>query len=349
MKYFVIVVFLLLLNTMNFAQAPAHVAWQSQAGSLNSSLRGCSAVDAQVAWISGTNGKYARTLDGGKTWQADSVDGALDFRDVQAFDTNTAYLMSAGPGTRSRIYKTVNGGKAWTLQYTLQDSAGFLDGFAFWDESNGVVFGDPIAGRIFILTTNDTGKTWQRLGAENAPQVVEGEYAFAASGTSIVAQSKSRVWIGTGGKAARVFHSADRGKTWSVASTPIVSGASSAGIFSLAFRDEQHGIAVGGDYQKENEVLANVARTEDGGKTWILLPNQTVPYRSCVAYVPHEGKFLLVAVGPSGSNYSLDEGLTWTRISEVGYHTMSTGGSIASIWAAGAEGRVAKLEFKLAE
>ncbi len=348
MKQFTITACLLLLLKSSAAQT---LHWQSQSSGLNSSLRGCSAVDARVAWISGTNGKYARTIDGGKTWRADSVAEAsrLDFRDVQAFDANTAYLMSAGPGERSRIYKTTNGGKEWALQYTLHDSAGFLDGFAFWDENNGIVFGDPIAGRIFVLTTNDGGKTWLRLAPEHAPQVVEGEYAFAASGTSLVAQGKRRVWIGTGGKAARVFFAADRGKTWSVANTPMVSGAQSSGIFSLAFRDEKHGIAVGGDYQKENEVLANVARTEDGGKTWSLVPNQTVPYRSCVAYVPHEGKFLLIAVGPSGSNYSFDEGLTWTKIGDVGYHTMSTGGSIASVWASGAEGRVAKLEFKRAE
>ncbi|NUO78456.1 glycosyl hydrolase [candidate division KSB1 bacterium] len=322
--------------------------WQPQSSGLNSSLRGCSAVDANLAWISGTNGKYARTLDRGKTWLADSVAdaGALDFRDVQAFDASTAYLMSAGNGARSRIYKTTNSGKDWTLQFTMQDSAGFLDGFAFWDENNGIVFGDPIAGRVFILTTNDGGKTWQHLTTEHAPQVIEGEYAFAASGTSIVAHGKQHAWICTGGKAARVFHSADRGKTWSVASTPIVSGTQSSGIFSLAFRDEKHGIAVGGDYQKEKEVLANVARTSDGGKTWRLIANQTVPYRSCVAYVSHEGKFLLVAVGPSGSDYSLDEGLTWMKIGEVGYHTMSTGGTIESVWAAGAEGRVAKLEIK---
>lgn len=338
----------LVFVSRSFAQTATQLAWQTQQSGLNSPLRGCSAVNADVAWISGTKGKYARTIDGGKTWQADSVAGAstLDFRDVQAFSASTAYLMSAGNGAASRIYNTTNGGKAWTLQYTMPDSAGFLDGFAFWDEKNGIVFGDPIAGRLFILTTKDAGKTWQRLAPEHAPQVFEGEYAFAASGTSIVAHGKSHVWIGTGGNAARVFRSEDRGQTWTVASTPMVSGTESAGVFSLAFRDELHGLAVGGDYRKETEVLANVARTEDGGKTWTLIPNQTVAYRSCVTYVPYEGKFLLVAVGPSGANYSLDEGLTWMKVGDVGYHTMSTGGSIESIWAAGAEGRVAKLEIK---
>lgn len=341
----VVTSFFLLFVSLGFTQTSTPFVWQAQHSGLNSSLRGCSAVDAQVAWISGTNGKYARTLDGGKTWQADSIAGAgaLDFRDVEAFDANHVYLMSAGPGDRSRIYLTTDGGRSWTLQYTMPDSSGFLDGFAFWDKKNGIAFGDPIAGRIFILTTNDGGKTWRRLANENAPQVIEGEYAFAASGTSIVAQGKKHVWIGTGGNAARVFHSADRGKSWTVANTPMVSGTQSAGVFSLAFRDEKHGIAVGGDYRKEQEVLANVALTNDGGKTWTLAPHQTVAYRSCVAYVRHKGKLLLVAVGPSGADYSWDEGLTWEKISEEGYHTMSSGGTVNSIYAAGAAGKAAKL------
>lgn len=345
MSRYVVTSFFLLFVGLGFTQTSTPFAWQAQQSNLVSSLRGCSAVDAQIAWISGTNGKYARTLEGGKTWQADSIAGAgaLDFRDVQAFDANTAYLMSAGPGDRSRIYLTTDGGKHWTLQYTMPDSAGFLDGFAFWDKQHGIAFGDPIAGRLFILTTNDGGKTWRRLANENAPQVIEGEYAFAASGTSIVVHGKKHVWIGTGGNAARVFHSADRGNSWSVATTPMVSGTQSAGVFSLAFRDEKHGIAVGGDYRKEQEVLANVAITNDGGKTWTLVPNQTVAYRSCVAYVVHKGKLLLVAVGPSGADYSWDEGLTWKKISEEGYHTMSTGGTATSIYAAGAGGKVAKL------
>jgi photosystem II stability/assembly factor-like uncharacterized protein len=129
-----------------------------------------------------------------------------------------------------------------------------------------------------------------------------------------------------------------------------VSGAESSGIFSLAFRDENNGIAAGGDYRKETEALGNIARTTDGGLTWALIEESpTIPYRSCVAYVPNIGVPLWVTVGPSGSEYSIDDGATWKRIGEVGYHTMSFDGSLDAGWAAGAEGRLAKFVAKFSK
>lgn len=340
---------LLLFNVFAPALAQTDVHWQPQNSGLTASFRGLCAVSDNIVWVSGTRGSFARTVDGGATWQADSVAGAstLDFRDVHAIDASIAYLMSVGAGAHSRIYKTTDGGKSWQLLYTMQDSAGFFDSMAFWDAQNGIVLGDPIVGHLFILITSDAGKTWQRIPPQNLPPVLPGEYAFAASGTCIAVYGKSYVWIGTGGATARVFRSSDCGHTWSVATTPIVSGAESSGIFSLAFRDENNGIAVGGDYRKENDALGNIARTVDGGLTWTLIEESpTMPYRSCVAYVPNTGGGLWVTVGSSGSDYSIDDGTTWKRISEVGYHTMSFGGSSDAGWAAGAEGRIAKFVTK---
>ena len=88
----------------------------------------------QLAWASGTHGTYLRTTDGGNTWQPAQVPGAeaLDFRDVEAFSADLAYLLSAGPGDQSRIYKTTNAGKTWTLQFTNKNPKGFFDCMAFW-------------------------------------------------------------------------------------------------------------------------------------------------------------------------------------------------------------------------
>ncbi|MCI0699163.1 hypothetical protein L0337_45075 [candidate division KSB1 bacterium] len=343
----------ILLGMINLAKAqssePAsssyEIRWQEQKSGLTSSFRGLSAVDEKIAWVSGTKGSYARTIDGGQTWLADSVAGAanLDFRDVQAFEANLAYLMSAGPGELSRIYKTSDGGKNWQLQHTNKIPEGFFDGMAFWDADNGVLIGDPINGRLFIMLTSDGGKTWQSLPPESSPAVVEGEYGFAASGTGIAVHGKNQIWIATGGAVARVFYSSDRGKTWNVSNTPIVSGNQSSGIFSIAFRDSLHGAVVGGNYQQPNEAKGNAAITSDGGKTWELIKNPaTVDYRSCVAHVPNLSVPMLIAVGPSGSDYSVDVGRTWARFSNEGYHTLSFAGSTHVGWAAGADGRIAK-------
>lgn len=323
----------------------AGLSWQFQSSGLTSSLRGICAVSDRIAWVSGAQGGYARTLDGGQTWLADSVAGAtnLDFRDVQAFGAERAILMSAGSGELSRIYTTADGGKNWQLKHSNKIAEGFFNGFAFWDEHNGILVGDPVHGQLFVMLTADGGSTWQPLPAASAPAVVQGEYGFAASGTNLAVHGKNHVWIATGGAIARVFHSNDRGKTWNVAVTPMVSGNASSGIFSIAFRDENHGVIVGGNYQEPNAAQANVAFTTDGGKTWELIKNPAaMEYRSCVAYLTPS---LLVAAGPSGSDYSNDGGLTWARFSAQGFHTLSFSASANTGWAAGAEGRVAKLVF----
>src|SRR5258706_13224783 len=87
--------------------------WTPQQSGTTARLRGVSAASSTVAWASGSGGTYARTTDGGASWQSSVMRGAsqLDFRDVQAVDANTAYLLSIGPGEASRIYKPTDGGR----------------------------------------------------------------------------------------------------------------------------------------------------------------------------------------------------------------------------------------------
>jgi photosystem II stability/assembly factor-like uncharacterized protein len=138
-----------------------------------------------------------------------------------------------------------------------------------------------------------------------------------------------------GANKARVFHSKDRGQHWEVSETPILAGVESAGIFSIAFRDKQQGMIVGGDYRKPDDTGATAAITADGGKTWKLLDKQ-LPFCSAVAWA----KDRWVAVGPSGSHVSRDNGVTWKRLDRENYN--SVGFSAAGEgWAVGPKGRVA--------
>ena len=218
--------------------------WIEQKSNTLENLRGVSAVSDTVTWASGTHGTYLRTVDGGNTWIAAQVPAAesLDFRDVEGFSSDLAYLLSAGPGEQSRIYKTTNAGKSWVLQMTNHDPMGFLDCMAFWDLDHGIVVGDPVDGKFVLFLTDDGGTHWVQVPASRIPPAFDGEGAFAASGTCIAVQASGDVWFGTGGKAARVFHSSDRGRTWAVNDTPIVHGADSTEIFSILFRDLRHGI-----------------------------------------------------------------------------------------------------------
>jgi photosystem II stability/assembly factor-like uncharacterized protein len=318
--------------------APAQ--WQQQTIRSDVDLRGLCAVSAEVAWVSGTKGTYGRTTDAGKTWSVRTVPGAanLDFRDVEAFGEATAYLLSAGPGDSSRIYKTEDGGTIWRLQFTNPDREAFFNAMAFWDDKNGIALGDPVKGQFQLIVTEDGGKNWKRLSGINLPPALPNEGAFAASGTCLVSYGKEDVWFCTGGaKTARVFHSSDRGQNWTVSKTPVVAGTASAGIFSIAFRDRNHGMIVGGDYRKPSESGATAAVTSDGGKTWKLLDSPFC-YRSGVAWA----KDRWVVVGTLGSDVSLDDGATWKPLDRANYNSVAFA-STGEGWAVGPKGRIARL------
>jgi photosystem II stability/assembly factor-like uncharacterized protein len=310
-----------------------------QPAGTTASFRGVWAVSEKIVWASGTKGTYLRTLDGGATWTAAVVPGAeaLDFRDVQGVDANTAYLLSIGNGATSRVYKTTDAGAHWNIVLQNADAKGFFDEMAFWTSQHGILVGDQVDGQMVVMTTEDGGATWQR---QKMPPALPGEGAFAASGTGITVFGDRDVWIGTGGKdAARVYHSADGGRTWTVAATPIRADSSNSGIFSVAFSDALHGIAVGGDYAKPNEDAGNIAVTADGGKTWSK-PLGAPPkgFRSAVAYLAD--RKLWIAAGTSGADISNDGGQNWQQFDTANYNAVSFFSSKAG-WAVGPRGRVA--------
>ena len=324
-----------------FVFAPA---WTPQVSGVNTTLRGVSAVNDRIAWASGSGGTVLRTEDGGSTWKRITVpaDTPLDFRDIDAIDGRTAYLLSIGNGPASRIYKTADAGATWVAQFQNQDPKVFLDAMSFWDATHGIVVGDSIDGQFCIMTTENGGKSWTRVPSAALPPALANEGAFAASGTNIAVLGSQEAWIGTGAaEIARVLHTADRGRTWTIAATPLRSGAS-AGIFSIAFRDRQHGIVVGGDYRRESDAVDNMAVTADGGRTWTLVRGLS-GFRSVVAYVPGEQRSLM-AVGPQGSDLSSDDGQSWTPLPGSGYHTLSFSPSGRVAFGAGARGTVGRLD-----
>lgn len=261
--------FFLFLVPAAFGQTPSVLSSRT-----TENLRGLSVASDHVIWASGTHGTYLRSTDKGKSWRVAQVPGAeaLDFRDVEAVNAEVAYLLSIGQGEQSRIYKTMNGGKSWELQFMNKNPKGFLDCMAFWDRDHGIVVGDPVDGRFEVIRTENGGKSWNAVLPASLPPAIEGEGAFAASGTCIAVNGKADAWFATGGTVARVFHSSNAGKTWEVFDTPMVHGNASSGIFSIAFQDELHGVIAGGDYTEPTKDGPNLAFTSDGGRTWKLAP-----------------------------------------------------------------------------
>jgi photosystem II stability/assembly factor-like uncharacterized protein len=304
-------------------------------------LRGISAVSSKVAWASGARGTVLRTIDGGTTWETLVIAGAdsLDFRDIQAFDQNTAFVLSIGSGDQSRIYKTSDGGKIWQRQFTNSDPKAFYDCFAFWDSTHGIAVSDSVDGKFPLIATSD-GMSWNPVVAKKMPGALPSEGAFAASGTCIATFGKNDVWFGTGAPSARVFHSADRGKNWTVAETPIIHGAATQGVFSLAFWSSKDGIVVGGDYKEPKKAEKTAAITHDGGKTWTLASKLPEGYRSGVAV---GDSHTLAAVGTSGADVSHDGGKTWNSIFNEDLNALALIGN--SGWAVGPAGKIISIHL----
>ena len=320
-------------------------AFTPQSSGVTARLRGVSAVSDRVAWASGSGGTVLRTGDGGATWNRLAIPDAekLDFRDVDAVSEDTAYALSIGAGESSRIFKTTDAGRTWALQFTNTDPKAFFDAMAFWDAGRGIAFSDSVDGQLVILRTENGGRAWTRVPAAGLPPALENEGAFAASGTNVAVYGRDHVWIGTGAAAvSRVLRSSDGGRTWAAAATPLGAGPS-AGIFSIAFRNERNGIVVGGDYRKEAEAIDNAAITSDGGVTWTPVRGLS-GFRSVVAYVPGTTSDV-IAVGPQGADYSTDGGRSWTALGGAsGLHTFAFGrGRIG--WGAGENGTIARLQY----
>jgi photosystem II stability/assembly factor-like uncharacterized protein len=323
------------------AIAPAVAQWQTQNSGTDVSLRGISAVSSKVAWASGAKGTVLRTVDGGDHWEKLTVPDAqaLDFRDIQAFSASTAYVLSIGPGEQSRIYKTTDAGEHWQLQFTNHQAKAFYDCFAFWDEKHGIALSDSVDGAFPLISTSD-GENWSQLNPNQMPAALPNEGAFAASGTCVATTGQNDVWFGTGGPAARVFHSADRGQTWTVVTSPLLSGAASQGVFSVAFHDPRNGVIAGGDYEHPANQQQNFAYTHDGGEHWTLAKTLPGGYRSAVVFLSESREFL-IAAGTTGSDYSIDGGNTWRPLDTAEYNALSFAGARAG-WAVGAKGRIAK-------
>ena len=314
--------------------------WIATPTGVKARLRGLSARSDRVVWASGDRGTIIRTTDGGATWRPSIVPDAraLDFRDIDAVGDGVAYALSIGPGDASRIYKTTDAGTSWTLQFRNDDADAFYDAMAFRDANTGFAVSDSVGGHLIVLTTSDGGAHWTRIAA-GLPPALEGEGAYAASGTNVAIHEQT-VWFAT--TASRVIRSADGGRSWGVANAPLPAGAS-AGIFSIAFRDGRHGLVVGGDYKNERGVEGTAAISSDGGTSWTAVRGLG-GFRSAVAFLTSRGN-AAIAVGPSGSDYSGDGGMTWRAIEGPGFHTVSVSPASGAVWAAGEDGSVARLDF----
>ncbi|HWK05604.1 MAG TPA: hypothetical protein VNS58_18315 [Puia sp.] len=306
----------------------------------HSSLRGLSAVNDKILWVSGSGGTVGRSLDGGDSWDWITVPGyeKRDFRDIEAFNAKTAIIMAISEP--ANILKTTDGGKTWKMVYENKTAGMFLDAMEFWNSNSGIVVGDPINGRFFIARTFDGGNSWQDIPFDKLPKADSGEGCFATSGTNIRNLDKDEACFVSGGPRSRIFI---RDKAIDL---PLIQGTTTTGANSVAVKDHkklkggQHLIVVGGDFAKDTSQKKNCYLTNDGGATWIRPTTPPHGYRGCVEYI---GGNSVLCCGTSGVDISYDNGMNWKVIATAGYHVCRLAKKGKTVFLAGSDGRVAKL------
>jgi hypothetical protein len=294
-------------------------------------LRGIDNVGGGVAWASGTNGTVLRTEDGGYLWQACAVPpGAehLDFRGIQAFDANTAIVMSSGKGDLSRLYKTTDGCHTWRLVFTNPDKDGFWDAVRLIGDKQLVVLGDPVNGHFALFESTDAGETWTKpnsglpgLLARTMSHLTasEGEGAFAASNSALFASKallgfisggpagSHLVWANIAPSATGIFQDS------SVHDLPMARGSKSAGAFSIFINDDNEMVIVGGDYERPDDSSGTVdIRFCHIGVGPCTVQTRPDGYRSAVAYDAATKTW--ITVGPNGTDVSADDGRNWRAL-----------------------------------
>ena len=329
-----------LLLTILFVSPAAAQSWTIETTGWDSNLRAVSATHssnpqrhpAPVIWASGSNGRTLRSTDGGQHYTRGLVNAvqahSLDLRGIQAFNEKLAYVMSSGPGRMSRIYKTHNGGETWKLQFSGTGQQFFLDALACISETECFALSDPVDGKFVLISTTD-GEHWKELPRDSMPAALPGEGAFAASNSCLAIYDKREIYFVTGGSAARVFHSPDMGRTWTVTDTPIVKGNPSWGAFSIA-RLGSMLVVVGGDFKDDADTKRTAAYSLDGGATWNLATRPPTGFRSAVAFLNRD---TLLAAGAGGEDISTDQGAHWTRNDDIDLNAIAVLDGAA--WAVG--------------
>jgi photosystem II stability/assembly factor-like uncharacterized protein len=319
----------------------AHAQFDIEDSHTTASLRGIHNAGGGVAWASGTNGTVLRTEDGGYLWQTCNIPpGAekLDFRGIQAFDENTAIVMSSGPGDQSRLYKTTDGCQTWHLIFTNPDKEGFWDAIQARDRNVSEVVGDSVDHTLVNQRTGHIIPVW-RFNERDDPDSRSSDHffelaadpkegSFAASNSTLVIGAIphrdpvwSYQWLATQTPSHSYIHREAVEETQTCepcrmellrVETPMNQSSPSAGIFSLAFREDRFGVAVGGDYQKPTATMKTAAYSNDSGKSWTLAQIPPRGYRSAVAYDPTQK--IWITVGPNGTDISRDDGKNWTPL-----------------------------------
>jgi photosystem II stability/assembly factor-like uncharacterized protein len=314
-----------ILKTLNGGQT-----WSQQASNQGQTLTHLSAVDSQVAWAAGsppdaieTFGSYAvvlSTSDGGNNWAAhDAV--KTQFRDVPYFgpyissmevaglaaaDASTAwvtinyYLLIPNPFYPPSylssfeicaIWKTLDGGSNWTMQYSTNWWASLgkiyaTDANTVWAAGRITNFSmDGLLANILLKST-DGGTTWQ---SQNPGPNAQSFFSVADS---------QNAWTISNGA---ILKTSDGGTSWTSVALHLPFEPFAPAVLSVVDAN----VAWIQGYDPGNPTLSMIAKTIDGGQTWTPQFSATTAYLHGLSSV---NPTVAWAVGDGGTIFKTTDG-----------------------------------------
>jgi photosystem II stability/assembly factor-like uncharacterized protein len=236
-------------------------------------------------WLQATNTTWAgnmyvyRSTDDGATWTrnlvaTNSAYGTPGLTNISVRDNNVAIVGTYG----GEIYRTANGGAAWTQVMPAYDPSGFMDGIKFVTPDTAIAFGDAVStSGVFVARSTNAGLNWTTI--TNLPDSSKRLDWFASSATygqAMDSYNKS-VWMTLyfgSGRRPFILHTADAGTTWD--EWPLVLPGTNNGtdylydylLQAISFKDNNVGFAVIRRLTSSTNTANYAIKTTDGGKTW---------------------------------------------------------------------------------
>lgn len=334
--------FVILLLSLNYFYLQAQ-SIQLLCSGVKTSLRGLSAVNDSIIWVSGSNGTVGLSKNGGKHWRWFSVPGfeRRDFRDIEAWNDSTALIMAVDEP--AVMLKTYDGGYSWDTVFYDTTKGMFLDAFSFANTEYGYVVGDPIHNTPYVAETKNGGNSWHSLSLPFTDTLQKGEAFFAASGSNLLIlpgknDKHYHTYMVTGGTASRliidsVFYS-----------LPLSQGEESTGANSIAAYNRTL-VTVGGNFLQDTIAHNNcviITLSKQGIPSFSMPVVPPHGYKSCVTFISSNQ---LIACGTSGVDISFNGGKHWKEISEESFHVCQKAKQGKRVFLAGNNGKVAILQL----
>jgi photosystem II stability/assembly factor-like uncharacterized protein len=316
------------------------------------SIRAMSVPSEKVIWASGSKGMVAKSTNEGLSFEWMQVKGyeKRDFRAMHAWNDQEAIIVAvAAPAI---ILKTLDGGASWNQVYENADTSMFLDALNFSDANHGTVIGDPIDGRLFILTTNNKGATWDKMPNDFfKSDLKNGEAFFASSNSNLIHIGKALLFV-TGGLSSRIWING------MAEAMSLMQGTNSTGANSIAVSpNRSRVVVVGGDFANDTIASQNIVGYQiyqsrksnlkklSTIKLFLKKVEVSNPkgYKSSVEFIDNDR---LITCGTSGVDFSKDNGASWKTISKESFHIAKKHPSKRGAYLAGSGGRISFVELK---